>query len=197
MMTSSRQSDDAKAAMRREALVRRDGLSADARRAAAALLAARPLPLPLAADTVVSGFMAINTEIDPAPLMRKLSERGARLALPVVIGPRQPLTMRAWHFGAPLSNGVWGIREPTPDAAEVEPDIVLVPLLAFDRSGRRLGYGGGYYDRTIARLRARKTVIAIGLAYAIQEVNSVPSTSRDAPLDLVLTERETIDLRGA
>ena len=88
--------------------------------------------------------------------------------------------MRAWSFGEPLASGVWGIREPKPDAAEVEPDIVLVPLLAFDRAGRRLGYGGGYYDLTLAGLRARKAVVAIGLAYAAQEIADVPATPRDA-----------------
>ena len=95
-----------------------------------------------------------------------------------------------------MSRGQWGIREPTADAAEVEPDILLVPLLAFDRAGHRIGYGAGYYDLTIARLRARKAVIAVGVAFAIQEVAAVPATPRDARLDLVLTEREMIDLRG-
>ena len=118
------------------------------------------------------------------------------MALPVVSGRGNPLIMRAWNWGEPLSPGVWGIREPMPEAAEVEPDILLVPLLAFDRTGRRLGYGGGYYDVTLARLRARKAVVAVGLAFAVQEVPAVPTTPRDALLDLVLTEQEVIDLRG-
>jgi 5-formyltetrahydrofolate cyclo-ligase len=182
--------------LRREAIARRDALPADARQAAAAAIAVRPFPLPIAPGVIVSGFMPLGSEIDPQPLMRKLAGEGARLALPVVAGQGKPLIMREWTFGAPLLSGVWGIRQPEAEAAEVEPDILLVPLLAFDRAGRRLGYGGGYYDRTLAQLRARKSVVAIGLAYAAQEFPAVPSTPRDARIDLVLTEREVIDLRG-
>ncbi len=104
--------------------------------------------------------------------------------------------MRAWTFGAPLKGGQWGIREPAPEAPEVAPDILIVPLAAFDRAGHRIGYGAGYYDMTINALRARKKVIAIGIAFAAQEISSVPATERDARLDLVLTEREVIDFRG-
>ncbi len=185
-----------KAELRREAIARRDALPAEARQAAAEAIAARAFPLAITPGTIVSGFMPLQSEINPLPLMRKLAGEGARLALPVVIGRGKPLIMREWTFGEPLSSGVWGIREPEPEAAEVEPDILLVPLLAFDRAGYRIGYGGGYYDRTIAQLRAHKAVIAVGLAYAAQEVSAVPATPRDARLDLVLTEREVIDLRG-
>jgi 5-formyltetrahydrofolate cyclo-ligase len=103
--------------------------------------------------------------------------------------------MRAWQFGAPLKSGQWGIREPMPDAAEVAPDILIVPLACFDRAGHRIGYGAGYYDMTINALRAKKKVIAIGIGFAVQEIPRVPATERDARLDLVLTEREVIDLR--
>ncbi len=181
-MTSSTCVEDAKSALRREATAQRDALPVDARQKAA--------------DVIVSGFMPLGSEINPLPLMRKLAGEGARLALPVVAGRGTLLVMRSWAFGEPLSQGVWGIRQPLPEAAEVEPDILLVPLLAFDRSGHRVGYGGGYYDRTIAQLRARKAVVAAGLAFAAQEVSTVPATPRDALLDLVLTEREVIDLRG-
>jgi 5-formyltetrahydrofolate cyclo-ligase len=105
------------------------------------------------------------------------------------------LIMRAWAVGAPLASGIWGIREPMPDAPAVDPDVVIAPLLAFDRRGHRLGYGAGYYDMTLTALRAKKPVVAIGIAYSTQEVEVVPITPRDAPLDLVLTERETIDFR--
>ncbi|MGA2815596.1 MAG: 5-formyltetrahydrofolate cyclo-ligase [Xanthobacteraceae bacterium] len=186
----------AKSELRREASARRDALPPDARQAAAEAIAARPFPLAIAPGTIVSGFMPMNTEINPLPLMRKLAGQGARLALPVMAGRGKPLIMRAWASGEPLSAGVWGIREPEPEAAEVNPDILLVPLVAFDRAGHRIGYGGGYYDRTIAQLRARKAVIAVGLAFATQEVPAVPTTPRDERLDLVLTEREVIDLRG-
>jgi len=118
------------------------------------------------------------------------------LALPAIAGRGKALIMRAWEFGAPLDRGQWGIREPKPDAPEVEPDILLVPLLAFDRAGHRLGYGAGYYDMTIHRLRGLKPVTAVGVAFAAQEVPKIPTTPRDERLDLVLTEREIIDLRA-
>jgi 5-formyltetrahydrofolate cyclo-ligase len=184
-----------KAALRRAALVRRDALPAAERQAAAEAIAARPFPLALKPAVVVSGFMPLKSEINPLPLMRKLAEDGASLALPVVAGRGKPLIMRAYAFGEPLAAGVWGIREPKLDAPEVEPDILLVPLLAFDRNGNRIGYGAGYYDMTINRLRGRKAIVAVGIAYAAQEVPKVPATPRDARLDLVLTERDAIDCR--
>jgi 5-formyltetrahydrofolate cyclo-ligase len=171
-------------------------LPADARKAAAEAIAMRKFPLAIMPGMIVSGFMPLTNEFDPQPLMRKLTEKSARLALPVLVGRGKPLIMREWSFGEPLSAGVWGIREPEPEAAEVEPDILLVPLLAFDRAGSRIGYGGGYYDRTIAQLRGRKAVVAVGLAFAAQEVSAVPITQGDERLNLVLTEREVIDLRG-
>ncbi len=194
-MTSSARVEESKIALRREATARRDALLADARNAAAEAIAARPFPLPMTPDVIVSGFMPLKTEINPLPLLRKLVGQGARLALPVIAGRGKPLIMRAWHFDDPLDRGQWGIREPTAEAPEIEPDIVLVPLLAFDRAGQRIGYGAGYYDQTLAQLRARKTVAAVGIAFAAQEVPTVPSTPRDERLDLVLTEREVIDLR--
>jgi 5-formyltetrahydrofolate cyclo-ligase len=186
-----------KAVLRRDAIARRDSLPPAARAAAAETIAARPFPIPSAAGAIVSGFMPLNNEIDPQPLMHKLSAQGARLALPVVIGRGAPLVMRAWDFGEPLATGVWGIREPRPDAAAVHPDIVLVPLAAFDRTGHRIGYGAGFYDLTLTQLRARQAVAAVGIAFAAQEVPAVPASPRDARLDLVLTEREVIDLRGS
>ena len=185
-----------KAALRSELIARRDALPAAERAAAAEAIAARPFPLTIAPGTIVSGFSALKAEINPVPLMRRLADAGAQLALPVVAGRGKPLIMRAWSFGAPLVSGVWGIREPAPSAPEAEPDILLVPLLAFDRAGGRIGYGAGYYDKTIAALRAKKPVVAVGVAYGSQEIDSVPVTPRDARLDLVLTEREAIDLRG-
>jgi len=185
-----------KSDLRREMIARRDALPADARSEAAEVIAARIFPLSIPAGATVSGFMPMKTEINPLPLMKKLAEVGVQLALPVTGRRGQPLTMRAWTWGEPLASGVWGIREPKPEAPQVDPDILLVPLLAFDRAGRRLGYGGGYYDLTLAQLRSRKAVIAVGLAFAAQEIASVPTTPRDATLDLVLTEREVIDLRS-
>jgi len=195
-MTSSASIEATKATLRRETAARRDALPAEARKAAAEAIAARKFPLVLAPGTIVSGFMPLKSEINPLPLLRALADAGATLALPVVAGRGKPLVMRAWQWGEPLAEGVWGIREPKPEAAQVEPDILLVPLLAFDRAGHRIGYGAGYYDLTIAQLRGRKAVAAIGLAFAAQEIAAVPATPRDARLDLVLTEREVIDFRG-
>jgi 5-formyltetrahydrofolate cyclo-ligase len=183
--------------IRRDALGRRDALPAGERAAAAAAIAARPLPVPVRPGAVVSGFSPLKSEINPLPLMRAFAAAGAQLALPVVAGKGRPLAMRAWSFGEPLGSGVWGIREPGPEAPEVFPDILIVPLLGFDRAGQRIGYGAGYYDMTITRLRTMKPVTAVGIAYAVQEIARVPSTPRDAVLDLVLTERETIDFRKA
>jgi 5-formyltetrahydrofolate cyclo-ligase len=188
--------DEEKRRLRQDALARRDAIPADERQAAAEAIAAREFPVAIPPHTIVSGFMPLKSEINPLPLMKRLAEAGATLALPVVAGRGKPLVMRAWRWGEPLAEGVWGLRQPKPEAPEVEPDILLVPLLAFDRAGHRIGYGAGYYDMTIARLRARKTVTAIGIAFAAQEVSTVPATPRDEKLDLVLTEREVIETKG-
>jgi 5-formyltetrahydrofolate cyclo-ligase len=188
--------DEEKAIVRRDALTRRNALPAELRTEAAEAIAARPFPVPVAPGTIVSGFMPLKSEINPLPLMRKLAGAGAKLALPVIDARGKPLILRAFTFGDVLNSGQWGIREPKPEAPEVAPDIMLVPLLAFDRTGHRVGYGAGYYDRTIAKFRAMKTVVAVGIAYAAQEIEAVPITERDARLDLVLTERDVIDLRG-
>lgn len=135
----------------------------------------------------VSGFAAIRDEINPAPLMTWLHAEGYSLALPVMQGRGKPLLMRAWTPGDAMNAAAWGIAEPMDDKPEVDPDIVLVPLLAFDAKGYRLGYGGGFYDRTLARLRAKKRVIAVGLAYDELKVDAVPVESYDQPLDWVLT----------
>jgi 5-formyltetrahydrofolate cyclo-ligase len=187
---------DHKAELRTAALARRDALPAAERQTAAATIAARPFPVAVPPGTIVSGFSAMRSEINPVPLMRKLASAGAQLALPVVQGRGKPLIMRAWNFGDPFKAGQWGIREPMPEAPAVDPDILIVPLACFDRAGHRIGYGAGYYDMTIHALRAKKKVIAVGIAFAAQEIGQVPATGRDERLDLVLTEREIIDFRG-
>jgi len=185
-----------KEALRVEALARRDALPAEARAQAAEAVAARGLPFAVKPGAIVSGFMAMRTEINPLPLMRKLADAGARLALPVIAGRGKPLIMRAYAFGDALDRAQWGIREPKPEAPEIAPDVLLVPLAAFDRAGQRIGYGAGYYDRTIAALRARKQITTVGLAFAAQEIGKVPAGPHDERLDFVLTEREAIDFRG-
>jgi 5-formyltetrahydrofolate cyclo-ligase len=185
-----------KAGLRRAAAARRDALPTDMRKAAAEAIAVRPFPLAVTPGTIVSGFMPMQSEINPLPLMQKLADAGAQLALPKIAGRGKPLVMRAWQWGAPLEAGQWGIREPKADALEVDPDILLVPLLAFDRTGHRIGYGAGYYDVTIAGLRSRKAVTAVGIAFALQEIPTVPASGRDARLDFILTENEVIAIKG-
>jgi 5-formyltetrahydrofolate cyclo-ligase len=187
---------DQKADLRTATLARRDAMPAAERQAAAETVAARAFPIDIAPGTIVSGFMPMKSEINPLPFMRKLADRGAQLALPAIDGRGKPLIMRAWTFGDALKAGQWGIREPVPEAPQVDPDILIVPLACFDRAGHRIGYGAGYYDMTINALRAKKKVVAIGMAFAIQEIPRVPATERDEQLDLVLTEREAIDFRG-
>ena len=193
-MQDSDSIDAAKTAIRRSALTRRDAIPMPERIAAGETVAARAFPLAVGPDTTVSGFIPHLSEIDARPLMKVLADRGAKLALPVVISRGEPLVMRLWTIGAPLKSGGWGLSEPFPTSPEVLPDILLVPLLAFDRTGNRIGYGAGYFDRTITALRTLKPVTAVGVAFAAQEVAHVPVTSRDAKLDLVLTEREVIDI---
>lgn len=187
--------DPSKDTLRKAALALREGLPAAMRASAAEEIAARDFPLKLERGVIVSGFSPMKSEISPIPLMRRLSNAGAQLALPVIAGRGKPLVMRAWSFGDPLKAGQWGIREPMPEAPEVAPDILIVPLAAFDRRGHRIGFGAGYYDMTINSLRGRKPVVAVGIAFSAQEIAHVPATEHDAQLDLLLTERETIDFR--
>jgi 5-formyltetrahydrofolate cyclo-ligase len=141
---------------------------------------------------VVSAFTAIGEELDPEPLLQKLHREGYVLALPVMIGKGQPLIFRRWQPGDPLKETLWGIREPLDTAPQIEPQVVLAALLAFDRKGYRLGYGGGFYDRTLAAARANRPVLAVGLAYDEQEVDAVPYLDYDQKLDWVLTPSRTI-----
>jgi 5-formyltetrahydrofolate cyclo-ligase len=184
--------DQQKAEFRTARLAARDAMPAAERQAGADTVAARGLPIAVPPGAIVSGFMPMKTEINPLPLLRRLAADGARLALPAIDKRGKPLIMRAWQVGDPLASGQWGIREPVPEAAQVDPDILIVPLAAFDRRGHRIGYGAGYYDMTIAGLRAKKRVIALGIAFAVQEIPRVPDTERDQQLDFVLTEREVI-----
>jgi 5-formyltetrahydrofolate cyclo-ligase len=135
----------------------------------------------------VSGFLSIGDEIDPQPLMQRLQSRGLHLCLPVMLGKDQPLQFRTYRSGDDLATVQWGIRQPREDQPIVEPDVLLVPLLAVDPKGQRLGYGGGYYDRTIKHLRAKKRIVAIGLGYDLQMIDAVPHLDYDETLDWVLT----------
>ena len=182
--------------LRTAALARRDGLSDAQRAAAAEAIAARGLPFVLPPGTIVSGYAPIRNEIDPAPLMKKLAAQGARLALPTVTARGHSLIFRAWSPGDRLTLGALGIPEPSPAAAEITPEIMLVPLAAFDRAGHRIGYGAGHYDYTFAHLRKTKAVTGVGLGFAVQEIQAVPALSHDVALDYVLTEIDVFDFRS-
>jgi 5-formyltetrahydrofolate cyclo-ligase len=184
-----------KSSLRDAALALRDALPPQQRQQAAEAIAARALPVDVKPGAIVAGFMPMKTEVNPLPLLRKFAAAGARLALPCIAGRGKPLIMRAWDFGDPFKAGQWGIREPVPEAPQVRPDILIVPLACFDRAGHRVGYGAGYYDMTIHALRAQKSIIAIGIAFAAQEIAEVPATEHDERLDLVLTEKKVIEFR--
>jgi 5-formyltetrahydrofolate cyclo-ligase len=191
-----RKHGQSKQELRALALAGRDALSDGQRAAAADAIAAHGLPFALPQGAVVGGYSPIRSEVDPLPLMRRLAEGGARLALPAVTSRGQALMFRAWSASQKLVLGPLGIPEPSPAAAEVVPDVMLVPLAAFDRLGHRIGYGAGYYDYTFSHLRKIKAVTGIGLAFAVQEIKAVPALSHDVPLDYVLTETEMFDFRS-
>jgi 5-formyltetrahydrofolate cyclo-ligase len=177
---------DAKAVARKLARAKRAGLaSAEAPTRLAEAVLAHYAPPP---GAIIAGYWPMGEEMDPRPLMLALASRGHPLALPVTPPRGQPLAFRAWAPGVPLSPGPMGTSEPAEGTA-LRPDILLVPLLAFDRAGRRLGYGGGYYDRTLATLPGAK---AIGIAYAGQEMPEVPAGRQDFRLPLIATEAGVI-----
>jgi 5-formyltetrahydrofolate cyclo-ligase len=182
--------------LRAAALAAREALSAELRAAAALAIAARGLPFAIPPGAIVSGYSPIRSEIDPVPLMQALAGRGARLALPAVMARGKSLAFRAWQAGDRLMLGPLGILEPSPAAAELIPDIMLVPLAAFDRAGHRIGYGAGHYDYTLAHLRKAKPITAIGLAFTVQEIATVPALPHDVALDYVLTEAQAFDFRS-
>lgn len=185
-----------KADLRASALAAREKLSEKQRAAAANALAKRGLPVEITQGLIVSGYSPIRSEIDPAPLMEKLAKHGARLALPTVNARGKSLIFRSYTPGDRLTLGMLGIPEPSPAAAEVVPDIMLVPLAAFDATGHRIGYGAGYYDYTFTHLRKHNAVIGVGLAFAAQEIETIPALSHDVPLDYVLTEKRVFDFRS-
>ena len=176
----------AKAAARKLARAKRASLAnAEApERLAEAMLAQHAPPK----GAVIAGYWPMGDEMDPRPLMLALASRGHAMALPVTPPRGQPLAFRAWAPGAALRPGPMGTSEPAA-GEELRPDVLLVPLLAFDRAGRRLGYGGGYYDRTLAALPGAK---AIGIAYAGQEMPEVPAGPQDMRLPLIATEAGVI-----
>jgi len=139
---------------------------------------------------IIAGYMAIHSEVNIMPALAAFHTRGHTLCLPVVVGDGKPLVFRKWQPGEALIPGAYGIDTPPPSASEVIPDAVIVPLAAFDKDGHRLGYGAGYYDKTIPKMRAqKKNILLVGAAYAQQQVEKIPVDEHDRKLDAVVTEK--------
>lgn len=197
-MQSAMTDPQGKDAARREARVRRDAIADSDRPTASA--AVRDRIAELARDGhlprgAAGGYWPLGSELDARPALLHLKQLGHPVGLPVS-GPRgTALVFRDWDPQAPMAAGRYGIQEPPEGRAVLLPSLLLVPLLAFDRSGHRLGYGAGYYDRTLDALRDSGAVVAVGVAFAVQEIPAVPVDGHDERLDWIVTERETLRIR--
>lgn len=181
---------DQKKAARVSAAAIRKGLHEALGGHAGIALASQEFPVkPETGRSVVSAFHSFRSEIDTKPLIGKLVADGWTTCLPIIVGPGLPLIFRRWFPGEPTISGDMNIMRPLDDAEQVEPDVLIVPLLAFDAKGYRMGYGGGFYDRTLALLRAKKKIVAIGVGYSAQQVDEVPHDDLDQAVDFVMTER--------
>jgi 5-formyltetrahydrofolate cyclo-ligase len=181
--------DQQKAAVRAAALAARAALGPDVREAAAAAIATEGAAIVAREKPAcVSLFFSVRGEIELAPLAQKLAEAGVPMCLPVIVAKGQPLVFRAWAPGDPLEDRRFGLKEPPASAPEVTPDLLFVPLAAFDATGARVGYGGGFYDRTLEKLRAVGPAMAVGVAFAAQQAPVVPTEAHDQRIDLILTE---------
>ena len=179
--------EQAKAALRVRAHAARAALPVHVRAEAAGAAAAYFFDgVALEADDVVAAYWRIRDEMDCQPILVRLMDDGQTVVLPVVTGPDEPLEMRVWEEGAPLYEAGFGTLAPSDLAPQMEPDVMLVPLLGFDKFGTRLGYGGGYYDRTLAYMQKKPKLV--GLAFAAQELDVIPREGHDVPLDMVVTE---------
>jgi 5-formyltetrahydrofolate cyclo-ligase len=148
--------------------------------------------VPMTPNAVVAGYWPMNDEMNPVPLLKRLIKNGVQCALPAVVGKGKPLEFRAWEPDSDLEDGPFGTFHPPASAAVTSPGILLLPLLAFDASGYRLGYGGGYYDRTLEDMKSPvSTVLAVGIAYQAQQIDAVPHSALDQRLDWVVTENST------
>lgn len=151
--------------------------------------------LTIIGDGSIAGYWPIADELDVKPLLQMLSRAGIKVSLPTVIPDQKRLVFQGWSENTQLVKGPYGTLQPHRSSAFITPDILMIPLLAFDAEGGRLGYGGGYYDRTLSELRKKKEITAVGIAYAGQEINEVPTCSNDQRLDWIVTETGMKDLR--
>ena len=190
--TPSADVDAAKASLRRDATERRRKAVRDNPDAGAAVRDVFLGAVDLPSGVAVSAYWPLEEEFDPRPLFMALHARGHPIGLPVILGKGRPLLFRRWEPSTELVRGSFRVMTPPPSALEIVPELLLVPLLAFDRAGHRLGYGGGFYDRTISKLRIAGDVLAVGVTFATLEVPSVPRDETDQPLDWIVTEREAI-----
>ncbi|WP_420413418.1 5-formyltetrahydrofolate cyclo-ligase [Roseibium sp.] len=172
--------------LRKEALARRKAMPEVDRIEKSLALAEHVSGLPISPGTVVAGFWPIRDEIDPRPLMDQLRQAGHPLCLPVVAEPH--LKFRRLERGAEMEPAGFGTMAPGPEAEELRPDVLLMPLAGFDKHGNRIGYGKGHYDTAIAALEKAGPVVCIGLAFGVQEVDLVPAEGHDKPLAGILTE---------
>lgn len=181
-------SEAAKRALRRHARAVRDAIAPQRRADAAQTVAARGLPPALSGAGAIGAYYPARSEFDPLPLLNRLAGEGHIIALPVIVGDA-PLLFRRWTPGAPLDAGPFGIMRPPSSADPIGPALLLIPLLAFDGRGHRLGYGGGHYDRTLEALRRAGEIVAAGLAFDEQEVADIPAGPFDQRLDWVITPK--------
>jgi 5-formyltetrahydrofolate cyclo-ligase len=177
-----------KDSLRKEALERRLALKGSVAELSARIAENFLARIPIPSGAIVSAYVAIGDEADPFPLIQGLRARGHRIALPRVVGRGKPLDFHLYEPGAKLVPGGFGLSEPSRDWPILDPDVLAVPLLAFDAQGYRIGYGAGFYDRTLSRLRAARHVLAAGYCFSIQEVAAVPHDEKDEPLDWSVTE---------
>ena len=185
---------DSKARLRQEGFARRDALDAEWRRDASRAIGDAILALPeLRGVEPVGAYWPMRSEVDPRPALTALAAEGREVALSQTRLPT--LSWRRWRPGEQLVHGGFGVMEPGPDAAEVYPHALLVPLCCFDRRGGRLGYGKGHFDRSIAELAARHRLVTVGVAFSAQEVDEVPMQEHDRRLDMVVTEREIVRVK--
>ena len=177
-----------KAKLRAAARARRLQLAADLPNFAQAV-ASHAVRLPLTRRTPVASYWPLPEEADPRALAKALAGFGHPILLPRVTGKTEPLSFRLWKEGDETETSPLGVPEPVASAQEAAPAALLVPLLAFDANGTRLGYGGGYYDRTLAVLREKARIVVIGIAFSGQEKPGLPTAPHDEKLDMILTEK--------